>query len=244
MTAFLPRWRYLAACGALAFALLATDITSAQEVSEIPFFNAPTGSAALGGGLRMGTSLYLPSDNEEIRQKDLIPLYLYEGKYLFARGTSGGVHFFRNNSFEFNLYTRFRFQKLDPNSNAFYAGLEKREQSVDTGLELSIEKNWGKVRFDFVTDTLNVHQGQEARVSYRYRFQRGPWSISPYIGYTWQDEKLTNYYYGVSEAEANPERPAYLPGESKWLSFGLNTSWQIADRISLRSVQHAAANSG
>lgn len=206
---------------------------SGQEVADIPFFSAPSGTAALGGGLRFGQNPYLASDNEDQRQLDLIPLYLYNGKYLFARGTAGGIHVARNDSFEFNVYAKYRFQKLDPSSNSFYEGLEKREQSVDAGLELAFRQKWGELKLDFVTDTLNRHNGQEARLVYRYRFEAGPWSLSPYLSWTWQDANLTNYYFGVSEAEARPDRPAFLPGESQWVGFGLNTAWHISDRIVL-----------
>lgn len=216
----------------LAVTLLgAASLVSAQEVAEIPFFSSSPGAAALGAGIRLGQSPYLASDNEDQRRLDLIPLYLYEGKYLFARGTAGGVHLVRNDSFEVNLYTRYRFQKLDPSDNSYYEGLDKREQSLDAGLELGLKQNWGEIKLDWVTDTLGRHDGQEARFVYRYRFDAGPWSLSPYISWTWQDANLTNYYFGVSEAEARPDRPAYLPGESQWIGFGMNTSWQVSDRI-------------
>ena len=167
-----------AACLVGASILCSASTVSAQEVAEIPFFSTSPGAAALGGGFRIGQSPYLASDNEDQRQLDLIPLYLYEGKYLFARGTSGGVHVLRNDSFEFNLVTRYRFQKLDPDSHIFYEGLEKREQSLDAGIELGLKQNWGEIKLDWVTDTLDRHNGQEVRIAYRYRFETGPWSIS------------------------------------------------------------------
>ena len=215
---------------AILFFLSATAVQS-QEVAEIPFFNAPDGTVALGGGMRLGQNLYFENENDELRTKDLIPLYLYEGKYVFAHGTSGGIHFVRNDAFEFNLYARYRFQKLDPDRNAYYEGLEKREQTIDAGLQFGVKQKWGDAKINWTTDTLNRHGGQEVQLSYRYRFEAGAWSISPFVSWSWQDDKLTNYYFGVSEAEARPDRPAYLPGESQWLSFGLNTSWRMSDRI-------------
>ena len=217
--------------GAAIFSVTVT--VSAQEVAEIPFFNAPAGSAALGGGLRSGQSPYFASDNDDQRQADLIPLYLYEGKYLFARGTAGGVHVLRNDAFEFNLYTRYRFQKLDPDSHSYYEGLDERDQSLDAGIELGLKQNWGEIKLDWVTDTFDRHNGQEVRFSYRYRFETGPWSISPFVTWSWQDANLTDYYFGVSESEARPDRPAYSPGESQWIGFGLNTAWHMSDRIVL-----------
>jgi outer membrane protein len=226
----LNRIRRVLAARLVVVLLFAIGPTSAQEVADIPFFNAPPGSSALGGGLRFGQSLYRETDNEEQRQLDLVPLYLYEGKYLFARGTAGGLHMINNDALELNLLMRYRFQKLDPGSNSYYEGLESRDQTVDAGLEVALRRNWGEVKIDWVTDTLNKHNGQEVRLAYRYRFESGPWSISPFVSWTWQDANLTGYYYGVSEAESRPDRPAYQPGDTQWIGFGLNTAWHVSDR--------------
>ncbi len=214
--------------------LLLASLAKSQEVAEIPFFNAPDGTAALGGGIRLGQSPYLASDNEDQRQFDLIPLYLYEGKYVFFRGTAGGVHFINSDNWEVNLYGRYRFQKLDPSRNEFYAGVEERKQTLDAGFQVASIRPWGDVKLSWIADTLDRHNGQEVELSYRYHFDTGPWSISPFISISWQDADLTNYYFGVSPSEARlPDRPAYLPGESQWLNFGLNTAWQMTDRITL-----------
>ncbi len=217
----------------------------AQEVAEIPFFYAEPGTAALGGGIRGGQNPYFPNNSEDLRTKDLIPLYLYEGKYLYVHGTAGGVHLFRNNTFQANLHMRYRFQKLKPGSNPFYEGLEERKQSFDAGIELSVTQKWGKIRLTAVHDTLNRHQGSEVQMTYRYFIDAGPWSLSPYISWTWQDENLSDYYFGVSEAEARPDRPAYSPGDSQRLGFGINTAWHISDQVLLfANAGFAGADSG
>ncbi len=213
--------------------LLASIEAASQEVAEIPFSSAPDGTVALGGGIRFGQGLYFESDNDELRTRDLIPLYLYEGKYVFAHGTAGGIHFIKRDAFEFNLYARYRFQKLDPDRNEFYEGIEEREQTVDTGLQLRLMKRWGEVNLTWLTDTLDKHNGQQIQLSYRYRLEAGPWSLSPFISWSWQDDDLTNYYYGVSEDEARPDRPAYMARESQWVSFGLNSAWRLTDRVEL-----------
>ena len=214
--------------------MLFTSRSESQEVAEIPFFNAPEGTAALGGGIRLGQSPYFATDNEDQRQFDLIPLYLYEGKYLFFRGTAAGVHFVKNDNWEVNLYGRYRFQKLDPDRHEYYEGLAERKQTIDAGFQVASTRPWGMLKLSWIADTLDRHNGQEVELSYRYVFEAGPWSISPFISLSWQDADLTNYYFGVSPAEERlPDRPAYLPGESQWLNFGVNTSWQATDRITL-----------
>jgi outer membrane scaffolding protein for murein synthesis (MipA/OmpV family) len=198
----------------LFIATFAYSANAQYEVAEIPFFNTPKGTAALGGGLRLGQDLYIAADNEDQRQYDLVPLYLYNGKYFFFRGTAGGVHLFSTDNIEFNVMGRYRFAKLDPDRNAFFEGIEERKQTLDGGVELRLRGGWGTVNANYLTDTLNRHKGQSAEVSYRYTFDRGRFSFSPFITWAWNDNKLTNYYYGVSEAEARSDRPAYTPGES------------------------------
>ena len=39
--------------------------------------------------------------------------------------------------------------------------------------------------------------------------------------------------HGVSGAKSRPDRPANSAGESQWLGFGMNTAWQLTDRIVL-----------
>jgi len=225
------RWAAKTIC--LAGVLMLSTQVRSQEVWEIPFFDAPSGTAGLGAGMRLGQDPYLSSDNDGQRRLDLVPLYFYEGKYLFLHGTSAGVHVVKNESFELNFYTRYRFQALDPDRHSFYQGLEKREQTLDAGVQMQVSRDWGELHWYWIADTLGKHNGQEVQVSYRYRFETGRWSISPLVNFTWQNGDLGNYYFGISEAEALPDRPVYLPGKSQWLGFGVNTAWRASDRMVL-----------
>jgi outer membrane scaffolding protein for murein synthesis (MipA/OmpV family) len=221
----------------LAAALLATaaPALAGQEVARIPFFNAPPGTTGLGGGFRFGRNQYISSGESDEVPLDLIPLYLYEGKYLFARGTSGGIHIFRNEKFSFSALARWRFQQLDTSKDSIFDGLERRHQTLDAGLTASYTSWFGDVTLDWVTDTLNNHNGQEVQLSYRYNFIRGAWSFSPFVTWGYQNENLANYYFGVSESEAAASGtiPAYDVGDAQYFILGLNTSWQMTDRILL-----------
>jgi outer membrane protein len=204
-----------------------------QEVARIPFINAPDGTAGLGAGFRFGESPYISSGESTEAQLDLIPLYLYEGKYLFAHGTTFGVHVFKNTKFSFSALLRARFQQLDPDTDPVFAGLARRHQTLDAGITSTYKGKFGEVTFDWVTDTLDKHNGQEVQLSYRYNIERGAWSFSPYFTWALQSENLVNYYFGVSAQEATAERPEYTPGEAQVMGFGVNTSWQATDRILL-----------
>jgi outer membrane protein len=223
----------MAPLGAVSCLLFASLTGQAQEVGEIPFWDQPPGTAGLGAGLRFGQDPYLAADNDDQRMLDLVPLYLYEGKYFFARGAAGGLHIVNKDTFELNVLARYRFLKLDPDRNEFYDGLDERKQTLEGGIQLRIEQAWGQLTAEYLTDTLGRHNGQQAQVAYRYIFEAGRWSFSPFISWTHQDKKLTDYYFGVSEAEATAERPQFSAGSSQWLGFGLNTSWHFSERIVL-----------
>ena len=212
---------------------VAVPVMAAQEVARIPFINAPPGTAGLGGGFRFGNNPYISSGESEEVPLDLIPLYLYEGKYLFAHGTSFGIHVFKNEKFSFSALARWRFQQLDPSEDSIFAGLERRHQTLDGGLQATYKSKFGEIRLEWVTDTLDKHNGQELEFTYRYDITRGAWSFSPFISWGLQSDNLANYYFGVSEAEATAERPAYDVGEAQYFILGMNTSWQITDRILL-----------
>jgi len=202
---------------------------AAQEVARIPIVDAPAGTPSLGAGFRLGSSPYVGEADEN--SADLVPLYLYEGKYVFAHGTSGGVHIFRNELFSFDALLQYRFQRLDPGDVPERAGLREREQTLDGGVQAGLNTRWGTLSANWLTDTMDRHGGQEVNLSYRYNFDFAHWSISPFLNWSWQDADLVNYYFGVSPEEATADRPAYSPGSAKGFGFGLNASYRLADNI-------------
>ena len=126
---------------------------------------------------------------------------------------------------------QWRFQKLDPESDPFYAGLEERRQTLDAGLNAIFKGGWGQLELQWIADTLDRHNGHETQLTYRYQWKLGSWLLSPYVSYGVQSDNLANYYFGVSEAEARPDLPAHSPGESQFLTYGLNSSYQVTERL-------------
>jgi outer membrane scaffolding protein for murein synthesis (MipA/OmpV family) len=207
------------------------------RVTEIPIVNAPQGSTALGAGFRSGTSPYRNINNvssiNNDNDFDLVPLYLYEGEHLFAHGTSFGVHAFRNDNFEMDFVARYRFDRLDPDTDDFYTGMDEREQTLDGGVSLAFKRKWGKLGVSWISDLQDNHNGNEWSINYRYTWFPGRWSVSPFISYVYQDSKLTDYYYGVREREATENRPAYQAGSASYVQAGINTSYRLSKNLLL-----------
>ncbi len=202
-----------------------------SSLVQIPVVDIPKGTVALGFGLRSPDTPYQDLDRGDLKgaenMRDFVPLYLYEGEYFFAHGASAGVHIFEKNNIKIDLYSRYRFDRLEPEDNPLYEGVDPRRQSVDGGFNITISNDWGDVSATVVHDMLNRHQGSEVDLGYRYNWKSGRWLFSPFVSYVYQSSALVNYYYGVSETEARDDLPQYQADESQFYRLGLGASYNI-----------------
>jgi len=83
----------------------------------------------------------------------------------------------------------------------FGVQLQRNWQSWEWGLGLS-------------QDLSGKTNGQEVDLSLAYIEVLGDVELRPELSVTWISEELVDYSYGVSAAEARPDRPAYTPGAS------------------------------
>lgn len=223
----------------LSLCLAAGDCFADLPDTQITIQNAPPGTVGLGFALRRGTSPYVGVENISSTlsdsKADLIPLYLYEGKWLFVHGTSAGVHLFGNDWLKIDALTEYRFDRLESDANDYLSGLHDRRQTIDGGLSVAVHGGWGTLSTTWVNDLLGNHNGSEWDLTYRYPWQSGRWSVSPFISYLYQDSDLTDYYYGVAVDEARHDRPAYQAGSAAFWRAGINTSYHFTRRLMLFS---------
>lgn len=200
-----------------------------SETASLPIMDAPPGTTALGAGVRVPLTPYTHSED----QRDIVPLYLYEGRTAFVHGTSIGAHVWRHEGLTIDVLGRYRFWQLDPEPHEQLEGIRARRQTVDAGLALALDRSWGRFRAEWLTDLLDRHEGDELKLSYRYGFELDAWSLSPYVELGFLDDELSNYYFGVSEEESTEGRPQYLPGRSVNFGYGINTSYSLAPNFEL-----------
>lgn len=195
----------------------------------------PAGTVGLGAAIRGGTSPYTGVSNIASQsagnEVDLLPLYLYEGEWLFAHGTSAGIHVFDNDWLKVDVLARYRFNRLESDANDYFEGLGDRNQTVDSGVSFTLNGDWGELSTTWVNDILGNHNGYEWDFTYKYAWESGRWFVSPFISYIYQDRDFTDYYYGVNAGEALPNRPFYQPGSASFWRGGVNASYQVTSRL-------------
>ena len=227
------------ATGAFGFALcvFAPAVIATNPVTEIATGDIPEGTLGLGFGWRFGTSPYRGIDDisskETEEDSDLLPFYYYEGRYLFAHGSTAGIHLFDTGTFSADALIAYRFDRLEPERDDYFDGVNEREQSLDGGLRASARGDWGKLSLTWLTDTLDRHNGEEIDLTYRYQFSLGKWFVSPFASYVHWDEALTRYYYGVTRDESREDLPVYRPGASTIARVGVNATYRMSKRLRL-----------
>jgi outer membrane protein len=202
-----------------------------SPVTRLAIEDAAAGTPGLGGAVRVAGSPYARGHDPY----DVVPLYLYEGRWLFAHGTAVGVHLLgqENEGVTLDALARYRFWELEPDDQAEFDGLDKRRQTVDGGLAARVRGAWGEIAVEWLADLLDRHGGSEIEASYRYRFDWNRWSLSPYLSFSWLDEELTAYYFGVTEREGRPDRAPYSPSRAFNLGYGLNVTYRLGEHTEL-----------
>jgi outer membrane protein len=190
---------------AVAFSVVALPLSAANPVTEIHARDIPKGTVGLGAGWRWGDSPYVGIDHigsiYHDGDYDLLPFYYFEGKWLYSHGSTAGIHLVENDVFRLDAVLSYRFDRLEADADEFFYTVEDREQTLESGLSGTVMGDWGELTLSGLHDTLNRHNGYEIDLTYRYKFHSGKWSFSPFASVVYQDEDLTNYYYGVSEEE-------------------------------------------
>ena len=204
---------------------------AAFETVRIPTTQLPAGTPGLGGALRLPRDAYLGQDGDP----DLVPLYLYQGRWLYANGTAAGVHLLptRDRGWFLDLGVRYRFNRLDPDEyDAIPAGIETRRQTLEGGMAVGLRTRAGIFKAEWAHDLQNNHDGHQFDLTYRYPFRWGNLLVSPFVTYSWLDDDLADYYWGVSEQESQASGlAAYRVGSTANVSVGVNTFWQLTDHI-------------
>jgi MipA family protein len=211
------------------------------------------GSVGLGIGYRFGNSPYrdVPniSSDENNADSDLVPLYLYEGRRLYARGSWVGLRLQQRPSWGVDLVARYRFDRLEAEAHPFFAGMEDREQTVDGGLSFYLAGPLGELSIAALTDLAGRHRGEEYDLTYRYPLAFGNWLVSPYVSMVHQSSDLTDYYYGVRLHEARPDRPFYQAGSGTLWRYGvdgafrLSRGWRLHGSLGMERLPGAVRNS-
>lgn len=181
----------------------------------------------MGLGFRVENSPYRGGGT----RNDLVPLYLYEGKYVYLHAYRAGVKLYDGDANRFDVFIAHRFEgfpydKMPPG----LAGMAERSPGADFGVSYQRSGTWGAVFTEYFHDISGASEGNELHLGYSYEWRNERLRLRPHLMFAARDAKLNNYYYGVRPREATVLRPAYQPGSGANTQIGLYGEYSLTKR--------------
>jgi outer membrane protein len=179
-----------------------------------------------------------------------IPVVNVRYKNLFAEGIRGGYRFITSGQLTGNAYVQANFEGLESTDSPYLQGMKNRSMSADAGAEIVYRARPVGFRLNVLSDILGRNSGQEVSLQALTGapLGRGSFLLAGF-GPRWVSATRVDYYYGVSAAEARPDRPEYR-GTSSWnwdLSLGANVrltpNWSLFALFSREAFGGAIENS-
>lgn len=126
------------------------------------------------------------------------PALFYENEHFYFKGIEVGYKYTPNISVV--LKPNFNTREID--------GLEEKKQALSGGIEFTQNLDKYKMRYTFLHDISNTHNGSQSSIKLSKTFVNYPFIITPSIGLEYEDKKVTNYYFGVEENQIYPKYEA------------------------------------
>ncbi|HGH6025760.1 TPA: outer membrane protein OmpV [Vibrio mimicus] len=118
----------------------------------------------------------------------------------------------------------------DQDSAKSVKGMDKRNATVDLGVNADIALGDGTVSTYFQHDIFNEHKGYKTGVNYFHIVELGSVDFVPFAGISYQNSDYNNYYFGVKDKEATAQRKAYRAGGDFSYNLGYKLVYPINDR--------------
>lgn len=187
----------------------------------------------LGERGRIGVGLGVVGRSSPYRDYDgvvtqPIPAITYIGERFQILGPRVGVGLLGSGKTRVAGTLSYRIGVYEEDDSPYLAGMGDRRDTAMLGLGLQAEL-WGGLEagLGYEHDILDQIGGGNAQLTLGKTFQWGVARLAPNVGLNWLSSKMSNYDYGVSQAQARPGRPAYEPGASWSPEIGLGAFMEV-----------------
>jgi len=185
----------------------------------------------IGAGIVLITrsSPYAKSSSNPV---NILPGIVYIGNRLQITGPYAQIGLLGSGRTRLALSLAYRQATYEAADSPILEGMRDRETTAMAGLNLEADTIAG-INFSagFSLDALDRIGGGEASLSIARPIPWDRFRFTPTLNLNYILPRLTRHDYGVTDAEASPERPAYRPGSALNPEVGLNIFAEITPRI-------------
>jgi len=189
------------------------------------------GQVGVGIGLIGQTSPYRDSN---ARPLQAIPAIVYLGDRLQWTGPQIRYLLAASSDWRLAVQGNLRLGAYDESDSPFLEGMGNRQTTFMGGLALIRDLPAGlSLSASAQTDLLGRNNGSLASLGLSRGFQWGLLRVSPSVGLNWLNGSLANYEFGVEEAFAREDRPAYSLSSALNWEAGFSVFYEVSDNWQL-----------
>lgn len=229
--------------GPPSFRRASVTVEGDQSVSQTLTLDRPLGELGqigIGVGAVGQTSPYRGSNARPVQA---IPALIYIGDRLQWTGPLVRYTLTGGDDWRLALQGSLRLGAYEESDSAYLTGMGDRKTTFMGGIAVLRELPAGfSLSASAQTDLFERSGGQIASLDLSRGFQWGLWRFSPSVGLNWLSADLANYEFGVAEARAHAERPAYsLSSALNWevgmtAFYEISPSWQLVASLGLETL--------
>mgnify|MGYP000144330885 CR=1 FL=1 len=200
------------------------------------------------GVLVVNTGRFVGSD-ERITAPLPLVYFNYNDRLYWSISSVGGW-LLRSDDRRFRLGVLAKARGGMDGDDAPYTGILDRDASVDAGLNLAWRTRYVTVGASWLADVADRSHGQSAslRLSFPIRLSER-WMTTPGVGVEWLDDKMVDYYYGITAAETGGGAPLYTgTASTQWragwsLGYRISRDWRVTGGVSYTRLGDGLADS-
>lgn len=193
----------------------------------------PETTFRLGPGLLITDKAHKGGDTRVLP----IPAISYQRGRFMVFGTQARWVFYYEEGLMISALGKLRLEGYRSSESRHLSGMDKRRMTLEGGLAVAQEFDWGRLTAEWTSDVLNEHKGHELRLVADRRFADifgfDKLAFTPAVGGNWRSKQLNNYYYGVKSKEARPDRDAYTVGDTLGLLTAARLDYALSERWNL-----------
>ena len=150
--------------------------------------------------------------------------------WLLLRGGSLGFRWVSEGGWELGAVGRVQTLGFGNNSSLELIGVEDRKWALELGPTIGW-RGWPvHINFTAYAEISGLHDGMTSELAFSLPKEWSRGYIVPSLDLIYQDSKYLDYYFGISDDESLPNRPAYRPGDSLYPAVNVRWGYQLSPK--------------
>jgi outer membrane protein len=186
------------------------------------------------------------------------PVIFYDNGIVYARWTRFGVYFYGHKasdmsgdlSWGFSLTAQPRPNGYSPDDSKALQGLDEKKTSVEGGLAFTVYGGDAYLEAMLITDLLDRYDSYIGKIETGLKYKWLDITFYPSIVFVYESEKFTQYYYGISQEEAQrTSYDIYQPNgglrvaAQTYINYPIYKQWALFFNLRVDRLTNNAKNS-